>query len=341
MARKLVLFTLVALALGALSVACGSDRDARPEPTPAAPAVPTAAATPSSTPVATARPTTAPTVGPTPAAAPAGFPVTVTITDSYGAQVTFDSAPKRIVAFDSAVVEILFAIGEGGRVVGTHTYVDYPPEVKEIPRVGDAFNVNVEATVALNPDLVFVFSEGAVPALKKAGLKVLYQKSLSEDFNQVAEKIRTWGRITGNPPGAERVAADFESRVERIRQSLASMGPGPSVFQDVGGLWTPGPNTLVGEVFDLLKLRNIAFDISDYAQMSPELIVERNPEVIIATDPKAFTGNPAFNGVSAVLSGRVYTLPSNSLDVAGPRFVQGIEELAALVYPSLGGREQR
>ena len=93
----------------------------------------------------------------------------------------------------------------------------------------------------------------------------------------------------------------------------------------------------MGGVFDLLKLENIAHDISGYAQMSPEAIVDRDPQIVLTPDPESFTGNEAFKDVSAVREGRVFSLPSDTLSVAGPRFVQGIEELAKLAYPELFG----
>ena len=93
--------------------------------------------------------------------------------------------------------------------------------------------------------------------------------------------------------------------------------------------------TLVGEVFELLNLRNIASDISGYAQLSPEVIVDKNPHVILTTDRNAILDNPAFANVAAVRNGQVFDLNSTLLSVAGPRFVDGIEELAQLVYPAL------
>ena len=105
------------------------------------------------------------------------------------------------------------------------------------------------------------------------------------------------------------------------------------MFQDIGGFWTPGPDTLVGEVFDLLKVENIAHDISGYKQISPELIVARDPDVIIASDPESITGNDALKDITAVKEGRVIKLPSDALFNAGPRFVAGIEELAKMLYP--------
>ena len=273
-----------------------------------------------------------PTPAPTPA--PALFPYT--ITDSNGNNVTFEEPPERIAAFDSAVVETLFAIGEGHRVVGTHDFLSYPPEAADIPRLGDAFNVNLEATVALEPDLVLIFSDGHLADLKRAGLKVLYLKTLGDDFTRVADIIRMWGRIAGNPSAAEVVAADFEARVRKIEETMATVdSSGPTVFQDEGDLWTPGPDTLVGQVFDLLQLRNIAHDISGYAQLSPEVIVERNPQLIIASYEDKISGNPAFQDVDAVKNGRVLVPQADVLNIAGPRFIDGVEALAKFAYPGL------
>ena len=269
----------------------------------------------------------------TPTPAPALFPYTVI--DSNGNEVAFQEPAQRIVAMDSAAVETLFATGEGHRVVGTHDFASHPPETADIPRVGDAFNMNIEATIALDPDLVFIFSDSFLPQLQNVGLKVLYMKSLSDDFRKVADNIRMWGRITGSHDSAEGVAASFEARVARIEQRMAARPNGPTVFQDEGDLWTPGPDSLIGEVFRLLKLQNIAHDISGYAQLSPEVIVERDPQLIIASYGDKISDVPAFKDLAAVRDNRVYVPSSDALSVAGPRYIDGIEELAMWVYPGL------
>ena len=275
------------------------------------------------------------TPSPTATPPPTPVPFPFTISDSDGNEVAFDRPPERIVAFDSAALEALFAIGEGHRVVATHSFVSYPPEAADVPRVGDAFNMNIEAIVGLEPDLVFVFSDATLESLKRVGLKVLYLKSLEDDFTKVADNIRLWGRITGSQAAAETVAAEFESRVQKIRDTMAPQPDGPSVFQDEGDLWTPGPDTLIAEVFEFLKLQNIAHDVSGYAQLSPEVIVERDPGVVIASYGDTFSANLAFQSVSAVEGNRVFVPSSDALSIAGPRFVDGIEELAKWVYPEL------
>ncbi len=323
---------LVIVAFLTVLAACSEGVVAQPAapstPVPAAPAI----ASVSVEPATPAKPLPAlPALAPLP---PPLFPLY--ITDSNGAEVFFDEPPERIVAYDSAVVEILFALGEGHRVVGTHDFVSYPPEADDVQRLGGAFDINVEAIVALEPDLVYLFFDRFQPDLERAGLKVLYLETLNNDFIKVTDDMRLWGRITGNPAAADALAKKFQARVDGFKASMASSDDsGLSIFQDIGGFWTPGPDTLVGEVFQLLKLRNIASDISGYAQLSPEVIVERDPQIVFTTDVEAFLDNPAFAGVQAVRNGQVIEMNSTLLSVAGPRFVDGIEELAKLVYPVL------
>lgn len=301
------------------------------QPALAAASVPTASVAPEGTPVSRARRS----VSSTPVAAPPPVLFPYTVIDGNGNEVTFDKPPERIVAFDSAAVETLFAIGEGRRLVGTHSFVSYPPEVVDVPRVGDAFNMNIEAIVALEPDLVFIFFDASLADLERVGLKVLYLGSLNDDFSKVPDNIRMWGRITGNLAAAEAVGADFETRVQWIKDVMAPYSSGPSVFQDEGALWTPGPDTLMGQVFALLKLENIAHDISGYAQLSPEAIVDRNPQIIIASYGATISGPAAFKDLLAVRTNRIFVPLSEALSVAGPRFIDGIEELAKWVYPGL------
>ena len=266
-------------------------------------------------------------------ATPSVFPLA--ITDSNGNQVPFEAPPERIVAYDSAAVEILFAMGESERVAGTHTYASYPPEVADIPKVGDSFNMNFEKIVELDPDLIYTFYGSSVPDLENLGIKVLYLETPT-DLDGIASQIRMWGKITDNAEGAERVAGELEVKVQELMDKLASVKEGPRVFHDDSEFYTRGPDTLVGKVYTLLKAQNIAHDISLYGQLSPEIIVARDPQVIITTfpdRPQDFKDNPAFKNVSAVKEGRVYSVDADLISVAGPRFVEAIEELARLIHP--------
>ena len=333
------LLTVVALGVALiLLAACSADPTlvpTQPPPEPTSVLLSTATSQPTAPPPATAAPQ--PTFTPSPTR-PAPF--RLTLEDSNGKEVMFDAPAERIVAHDSAAVETLFAIGEGHRVIGTHSFVSYPPETESIVKVGDAFNMDIEAVVALEPDLVFVFYDRFNDDLERAGLKVLYRKSLSDDFTKIPDIIEMWGEITGSVDAAAKVAADFEQRVAAIENALQGVEAGPSVFQDTGGFWTPGQNTLMQAVFDLLKLDNIASGLTGYQQISPEVIVEKDPEIIIG-DPEIIKSEAAFSQVRGVLDDRIFTASTNALSVAGPRFIEGVEELARWVYPEIFQSEEQ
>ena len=360
-ARYLLPLIAILAVMAAALLACGSEPTAAPTSPPPTPETiivmatpgPTATAQPPVIITATPGPTPAPVVitatpDPTPTPQP---PVTVIVTappeptptpqprkvvvTGTGSKVVeFDHPPERMVVYDGAAVEMLFAIGEGDRVVGTHSYVTYPPETESIAKVGDAFNMDIEAIVALEPDLVYVFYDRFNGDLERAGLKVLYIKSLSHGFTEVADQIRMWGAITGATEEANRIADDFDARVAAVREKMGSVEETQTIYSHGFQWWTPGRNTLVNDVFELLKLENIA-DFEGYQQISPEVVVAANPDFIMG-DPASVTSEAALAGTHAVDDGHIFNLsPGNGFDVAGPRFMDAVEEMAAWVYPEL------
>jgi len=259
----------------------------------------------------------------------------ITISDSLNREIQFTNPPERIIAFDSAAVEILFSIGEGKRIVGTHDFVSFPPETASIPKVGDAFNMNLESVIELNPDLVFVFSPTHIQNLEKAGLKVLYIESRQSGLREISKDILMWGEIVGSKSQAAAISKDFEEKTISIQNKIASQEQNFSVFQDIGGFWTPGNDTLMNDVFNLLNLSNIAFDINGYQQIGVETIVERNPDIILASDVSVYTANSNFSNLAAGTNGRIIELNDESLSIAGPRFITGVTNLAKAIYPEI------
>ena len=277
-----------------------------------------------------------PTPTPTPTRIPSPFPLT--LTDSNGHQMTIEKPPQRIVAIDSAAVEILFALGEDHRVVGTHDFVSYPPETKDIEKIGSAFALNLEKIAALEPDLIYIFFASPLPDLEKLAAQVLYLESPGT-LAGVAERMRTWGRIVNNPRAAEELVRQFEESIKSVQERLAAVGEGPRVYHDAApDLWTAGSDSLSNEIYTLLKAQNVFRDISGFQQVSPEEIVARDPQVIIsvhAEGPDLIRGDPAFQGLSAVKEGRLFAIEGDLLEIAGPRLVQGMEQVAQLLYPDL------
>ncbi len=309
---------VVASVLTVLALACE-----RAAPPPARAAPPTTRATPITTPADTSTPN------------PSPFPLV--LTDSNGKRVVIEKPPKRIVAIDAAAVEILFALGEGDRVVGAHAFFSQPGAEK-IEKVGDAFTLNFEKIAELKPDLVYTFYARPLHELKKLGVPVVYLTSPAT-FEEVADRMRLWGRLVNKPDAGEELARRFEQALHAVKRKVASLRDGPRVFHYEGsGLWTSGSGTLTHEVYMLLKVNNIFSDISGWKQVSPEAIIARDPQVVISVrldGPEAMKSDPAFQAVSAVKAGKLFVVDGALLSVPGPRLVQGIEQVARLLYPDL------
>jgi len=275
-------------------------------------------------------PTPTPTVTPVPS-----FPLT--LTDSDGKDLVLEAAPERIIAFDAASVETLFALGAGDRIVGTHSFVFYPPEIADIPKVGDAFSLDAEKVAELQPDFFYTFFKIDNPQLDALNIPILWMDSPTR-LDEIPDRMRMWGEIIGKPEEGESLARTTEMAYADLRDKLAGVQEGPRIFYDTSDFWTPGPDTFQGDFFSFLKAQNIASGVSGWAQLSAEVLVEKDPEVILISpygDPKTYTDNPAFSGISAVKNGRIYTINADYTDIPGPRIVQGLEEIGKLLYPEL------
>jgi iron complex transport system substrate-binding protein len=322
------------LALGLLLGAC----------TPASTPAPTATAAPP-----TAVPTAAPTIPPAPTAEP--MPAPLVLTDFLGREVTLDAPAQRIVSLAPSNTEIVFAIGAGDRLVGRDEFSDYPPEAAGVTSIGSLYpNVNAEAVVALEPDLVLaagITSPDDVTLLADLGLTV-YATSIAEDLDDIYADILAVGQLTGRVEQAESLVADLRARVTRITDLTRGVAEKPLVFYEIDATepskpWTAGPGTFVDVLITLaggLNAGNVARE--QYFQISLEQLVAEDPDIIVlgsatygGQTPELVAARAGWENLSAVVNGAVYTFDDNLVSRPGPRVVDGLEELAKLIHPDL------
>lgn|GEM_PF-3085633 len=67
------------------------------------------------------------------------------------------AAPQRIISLSPHLTEAVFWLGAEARLVGRDRFSNYPAAVENIPVVGDAYSINVEALAALKPDLILLW----------------------------------------------------------------------------------------------------------------------------------------------------------------------------------------
>ncbi len=268
---------------------------------------------------------------------PAVFPVTVT--DSNGKQLVLESAPESIVALAPSFVEILFGVGAGDAIVAVDENSDFPPEAAAKTKLS-GFEPSVEGIAALEPDLVIIFFDpgGLQEALEGLGIPVLLLAS-PQSVEGVFDQILLLGEATGHTDDAMQLADAMREDVDAITEKLAEVQEGPRVFHEIGPeLYTASDEDYVGDLYTILKAQNIATGSGPFPQLTEEAVIAADPEVIILADipavtPEEVKARPGWDSISAVQNDRVFAVDPDLVSRQGPRLVDGLEELARLLYP--------
>jgi iron complex transport system substrate-binding protein len=273
----------------------------------------------------------------------ASFPLTITQGD--GQQLTLERPPQRIVSLAAHATEILCAIGAGGQLVAVERFANCPLESKAKAEL-DAFLPNLEAIAGYRPDLVYAFSgrNDSVPAMRRVGLTVLYLE-LPDTLEGVFEHIDLFGRLSGHSQEAQALVKSMRQRLDAVKGRLADVSRGPRIFHELSDdYYSAGPNSFVGDFYTFLKAQNIAAGAATaYPQLSEEVIIQRDPEVIVLADEDAgvtvesVRSRSGWRNVAAVRNNRICVIDADVISRPGPRIVDALEALAKCLYPQRFG----
>lgn len=261
-----------------------------------------------------------------------GYPRT--ITDSRGKQLVLNTRPMRIVSLTPSNTEILFALGLGDKVLGVTTACDYPPEATQKPKIG-GFQINTEAVLAQNPDLVVAMAGlngRAIEALDKTKvpLLVLSANSVQETF----DAINLVGTATGTEAEAKTLTTQMHDRIDKVALANKNSANQPRVLMlyGVSPIYTTGPKSYLHEVITLAGGKNAVEQPVPGDTLTTEQVIMLSPDVIVAgkevvTQAKQVPGWAT--GVLAVRKGQFFQPKSDTVLVRpGPRLPQAVEELA-------------
>ena len=281
-----------------------------------------------------------------------GVAYPISVVDDFGRNVTVAAMPERIVSLAPSATEILFALNLGGRVVGVTRYCDYPQEVLDrvksgnLTVIGGIVDISVERVIALDPDLVvatYSLQAETIEFLQGKGLTVigLNPKNLQQTLND----IRLVGLICGETGKAEQLVGDLQRRIGYITQRVKEAGSRPRVYYEVwyDPLMSVGPETVQNELIHMAGGENIFADAqAPYPTISSEVVVTRNPQVIIVptgymggAGKEEFKKRPGWSGIEAVKNGMIHEVDENLIVRPGPRVIEGLERLALILHPDL------
>ena len=254
---------------------------------------------------------------------------------------------RRIVSLAPSNTELLFAMGLGDRLVGVTEYCNYPAEVDSIARVSGYSTLSLERIVATEPDLV-VAARGndleGLQALRGLGIAVFALDIQSVD--QLFSAIDRLDRLCSAGSAAAELAADLHRRIDAVRRRV-SVGDIPGVIWCYWGepVYTAGQGTIIDDVIEGAGGRNVARQAPGaWPQVSIESIISWAPEVIITSylpggpssmdeEMETVRSLEGWKTLPAVRTGRVYYIDADILSRPGPRSVDALEKLAALLHP--------
>jgi iron complex transport system substrate-binding protein len=249
-------------------------------------------------------------------------------------------APQRIVTLAPHLTELVYAAGAGERLVGTLDTSDYPPAARLVPRVGDVDRLDAERLVALRPDLVLLWGDGAPTAqrelLSRLGLKVvsLEQHSLED----VAVSLERLGTLLGTEAVARAAAQALRQQIQSLR--LRYQGERRlRVFYQVWSmpLYTLGGRHVASEMLRVCGAENVFADQPASAFVADEeAVYARDPDVIAlagtaAEDDEWLKRWRTRAPLRAVASGNLITLDPDLVNRMGPRIGLGTATLCRLL----------
>jgi iron complex transport system substrate-binding protein len=265
-----------------------------------------------------------------------------------GGDTNDDAASEmRIVSLMPSNTEILFALGLGEALVGVTDYCNYPPELEEavaagrIQRVGDAFNVNEELLISLEPTLVvFGYSTEAAQNLadRLNDLGINTEIIFPQTVQQTMESIIRLGDLTGTGERAAALVAEMETAFADAAAATAELPaedrPKVLMLLDLDSLYVAGTGTLENELIKAAGGVNIV-ETAGYPQISEEAIIAGNPDIILCSFPfkdRILSEKEAWKELTAVQAEAVYDLEGDLINRPGPRLEEGLKLMQSIIH---------
>jgi iron complex transport system substrate-binding protein len=258
------------------------------------------------------------------------------ITDDRGVTVTLAASPRRIVTLLPSLTETVCELGECRRLVGVDRYSNFPATVQSLPKVGGGIDPNIEAVVALRPDVVLAAtSSRGVERLEALGLKVLaLEPRSSADAQRVMGKL---GQLL-EVPDAQRIWRAIDAGVAAAAQSIPPSARKTRVYFEVSrGPYAAGPSSFLGEMLQRLGVRNIVGpELGPFPRINPEFVVRADPDVIMIGERNAqgLAQRPGWAGMRAVREQRLCIFSEAESDILvrpGPRMAEAARLLARCI----------
>ena len=263
-------------------------------------------------------------------------------------------SPQRIITLAPSITEMAFALGLDDKVIAVTNYCDYPAKVNLLPKVGGYINPNIEAIVALQPDLVIVIASQVRTIKQFQQLNIPTLAVYNSNLEDIKTSIKMIGDATQHQDQAQNLLTEIEHKITNIHNEIIDY-PHPKVMITMGHsmnskqvkiIYIAGQHDFYNDLITLAGGQN-AYQGQHLKipSLSIEGIMQLNPEVIIDIFPEADDHNTNIiqakqrwmnlNHVNAVKNNRVYIIEENYATIPGPRIFKLLDKLARLIHPEI------
>jgi iron complex transport system substrate-binding protein len=251
----------------------------------------------------------------------------VGVVDDYGNAVRLPVPARRIVSLAPHLTELVYEAGGGASMVGAVDYSDFPAAARNLPRVGSDAHINIEAVLALKPDLIVAWpNAGSVRAIDRlAELGVPVFRSEPRELDDIATTIERLGVLTGSVDDAERAARAFRARRAELEKRYAAR-PKLRVFYQVWDrpLVTVNGAHVISKVIALCGGENVFAHLPLIApEIDPEAVMRATPAVVLTSEQ---TKAPRW-----LPNARVAVVPADLIQRHTPRLLDGAERVCAIL----------
>ena len=257
----------------------------------------------------------------------------ISLTQADGTVLILPAPAERIITLAPNLAELVFAAGAGDKLQAVVEYSKFPPKVQRLPRVGDAFRIDLEKIIEFEPDLVIAWRSGnpqnALYKLEQLGIKV-WQVEIARP-EEIAATVKTISIAAGTQAEGLPVASRLQNRLAQLKRQYANKSAVEYFYQIAARpLYTINGQHIISRSLEICGGRNAFFDLPALApQISRESVVLANPQAMIAPknpdNPSALSTWLEWPQLIAVQNNSMLYLPADEISQAAPRLLDSIE----------------
>lgn len=249
-------------------------------------------------------------------------------------------AAERIVTLAPHLAELVCAAGACEQIVGVSDYTDYPAQLKRLPSVGGAFDLNVEYVLGLDPTRVLVWDGGTPEALiaQLENVNLHVQRVRIDKLDDVASVLEQFGQQFGKPDVAAAAAQRYRARLQAQRVAHQGLAPLTVFYQlQAQPIYTVTAQSPVSEAMAVCGGVNAFADVGGLAaSVSAEAVLARDPQVVIwganGSDAEAIESLwHGWSSARASRAGALYPIDADLLSRLSPRLADGVDALCRAI----------